>query len=157
EIGKSEPITFMVCMTSEGKVAEVAVMEFRENRGWEVKEKRFLNQFHGKTAKNSIRVDEDIINYTGATLSSKAIARGVKKALLLLDAFYPRDTRSQLVPAGRAVRASYGLPLVATSDSIGPLALYRQRRVRMGTLCDIRVWSRSACNASQALGAAFSE
>src|SRR5262249_24090546 len=39
----------------------------------------------------------------------------------------------------------------------GPLALYRQRRVRMGTLCDIRVWSRSACNASQALGAAFSE
>jgi len=54
-----------------------------------VKEKRFLNQFRGKTLRSSIRVDEDIINYTGATLSSKAVARGVKRALFLLDAFYP--------------------------------------------------------------------
>ena len=52
EIGKSEPITFMVGMTPEGKVTDVVVMVFRENRGWEVKEKRFLNQFHGKSAKN---------------------------------------------------------------------------------------------------------
>jgi len=39
--------------------------------------------------RNSIRVDEDIIKYTGATLSSKAVARGVKRALFLLDTFYP--------------------------------------------------------------------
>src|SRR5215470_11718290 len=96
EIGKTEPITFMVGMSPEGKVTEVVIMEFRENRGWEVKEKRFLNQFRGKTVRNAIRVDEDIINYTGATLSSKAVARGVKRSLLLLDAFYPGDTRYRL-------------------------------------------------------------
>src|SRR5438445_11266931 len=39
EIGKSEPITFMVGMSPEGKVTEVAVMVFRESRGGEVKEK----------------------------------------------------------------------------------------------------------------------
>src|SRR6266498_2741570 len=44
EIGKSEPITFMGGMSPDGKVTEVAIMVFRENRGWEVKEKRFLNQ-----------------------------------------------------------------------------------------------------------------
>jgi len=58
-------------MSPGGKVTEVVIMIFRENRGWEVKEKRFLNQFRGKMLRNSIRVDEDIINYTGATLSSK--------------------------------------------------------------------------------------
>src|SRR5713226_57381 len=89
EIGKTEPITFMVGISPEGKVAEVVIMIFRENRGWEVKEKRFLNQFRGKTLRASIRVDEDIINYTGATLSSKAVARGVKRALFLFDAFIP--------------------------------------------------------------------
>src|SRR5579859_7295772 len=41
EIGKTEPITFMVGMSPEGKITEVVIMEFRENRGWEVKEKRF--------------------------------------------------------------------------------------------------------------------
>jgi serine/threonine protein kinase len=54
EIGKTEPITFMVGMSPEGKVTEVVIMIFRENRGWEVKEKRFLNQFRGKTVRSFI-------------------------------------------------------------------------------------------------------
>src|SRR5215475_839912 len=107
EIGKTEPITFMVGMSPEGKITEVVIMEFRENRGWEVKEKRFLNQFRGKSVRNSIRVDEDIINYTGATLSSKAVARGVKRALLLLEAFYGEGAK-----AGSATDFEVPRPLV---------------------------------------------
>jgi FAD:protein FMN transferase len=157
EIGKSEPITFMVAMTREGKVADVAIMVFRENRGWEVKEKRFLNQFRGKTTKSSIRVNEDIINYTGATLSSKAIARGVKRALLLLDTFYPPDVRGELLPEGRRVQPYSVLPLVTVVDSKDSLALYRQRRLRMGTVCDFRVWCRSSSEAQKIFAAGFSE
>jgi FAD:protein FMN transferase len=157
EIGKSEPITFMVGMTPEGKVSDVAVMVFRENRGWEVKEKRFLRQFHGKTLRNSIRVDEDIINYTGATLSSKAVARGVKRALLLLSTFYPRETRGQLQPAKpNGVRPAV-FPLATMIDAHGPVALYRQRRIRMGTVCEIRVWTRSTTEAQRAFTAGFAE
>ena len=157
EIGKSEPITFMVGMTPEGKVADVAVMVFRENRGWEVKEKRFLNQFRGKSAKNSIRVNEDILNYTGATLSSKAIARGVKKALLLFDFFYPPTKRSGLQPAGPLVLPYTALPLTTAFDAAGPIGLYRQRRIRMGTVCEIRAWCRSSSEADRAFSAGFSE
>lgn len=157
EIGKSEPITFMVGMSLDGKVTDVAIMVFRENRGWEVKEKRFLNQFRGKTIGNSIRVNEDILNYTGATLSSKAVARGVKRALLLLDTFYPRDVRGQLHPTGRLVQPYSALPLATTNDSQGTLALYRQRRLRMGTICEIRVWSRSSSEAQCAFTAGFAE
>ncbi len=85
EIGKSEPITFMVGVDKDGKVADVALMVFRESRGGEVREPRFTRQFKGKKLKDPIRVNQDIMSYTGATLSSEAVARGVKKALALVE------------------------------------------------------------------------
>ncbi|HWR37119.1 MAG TPA: FMN-binding protein [Clostridia bacterium] len=88
EIGKHENITFIVGVSPKGEVLEVAVMEYRESRGGEVKEQRFLRQFHGKKQADEIAVNKDIMNYTGATLSSHAIARGVKRALALVDTFY---------------------------------------------------------------------
>jgi Na+-translocating ferredoxin:NAD+ oxidoreductase RnfG subunit len=88
EIGKHENITFIVGVSPKGKVLEVAVMEYRESRGEEVKEQRFLSQFKGKTSSDPIRVNQDIVNYTGATLSSYAIARGVRRALALTHLFY---------------------------------------------------------------------
>jgi hypothetical protein len=63
-------------------------MEYRESRGGEVREQRFLRQFRGKRERDAIQVNNDIVNYTGATLSSQAIARGVKKALALAHLFY---------------------------------------------------------------------
>ncbi len=88
EIGKHENITFIVGVSPKGKVMEVAVMEYRESRGEEVKEQRFLSQFRGKKSTDPIRVNQDIVNYTGATLSSYAIARGVRRALALTQLFY---------------------------------------------------------------------
>jgi Na+-translocating ferredoxin:NAD+ oxidoreductase RnfG subunit len=88
EIGKHENITFIVGVSPKGKVLEVAIMEYRESRGSEVKEQRFLKQFRGKTSSDPIRVNQDIVNYTGATLSSYAIARGVRRALALTHLFY---------------------------------------------------------------------
>ena len=89
EIGKHEFITFIVGMNPKSEVSDCAVMEFRESRGWEVREQRFLRQFRGKKRGDPIQVNRDIVNYTGATLSSHAIARGVKRALLLTELFYP--------------------------------------------------------------------
>jgi thiamine biosynthesis lipoprotein len=88
EIGKEEFITFIVGMTPKGEVGDVAILEYRESRGSEVREKRFMRQFRGKKSTDPVRVNQDIINYTGATLSSEAIARGVKKALVLVQVFY---------------------------------------------------------------------
>ena len=98
EIGKHEYITFMTALTPAGKVSDVVVMEYRESRGGEVREQRFLRQFRGKKSSDPIQVNRDIVNYTGATLSSHAIARGVKKALLLHELFF--------APAGSAKSGS---------------------------------------------------
>jgi len=157
EIGKTEPLTFMVGMSPEGKVTEVVIMVFRENRGWEVKEKRFLNQFRGKMLRNSIRVDEDIINYTGATLSSKAVARGVKRALFLLDAFYPGEARYKLAPASQFTLPLPMSPVLKAADSQGSLALYRQSRYAMGSICEIRLWCGSCDEAHRAFATGFAE
>ncbi len=157
EIGKTEPITFMVGMSPEGKVTEVVIMEFRENRGWEVREKRFLNQFRGKTVRNAIRVDEDIINYTGATLSSKAVARGVKRALLLLDAFYPGGSRAKLSAARDFAEPHALTPIATAANADGSLGLYRRARYAMGTQCEIRVWCSSPNKAKTLFGNGFRE
>ena len=157
EIGKTEPITFMVGMNPEGKVTEVVIMEFRENRGWEVKEKRFLNQFRGKSTHNSIRVDEDIINYTGATLSSKAVARGVKKALFLLDAFYPGESREKLGAARDFSMPAEMKPIASVQDAKEQLGLFKQARYAMGTHCEIRVWCGSAQEARAFFASGFRE
>src|SRR5713226_3284436 len=157
EIGKTETITFMVGMSPEGKVTEVVIMIFRENRGWEVKEKRFLNQFRGKMLRNSIRVDEDIINYTGATLSSKAVARGVKRALFLLDAFYSGEVRYKSAPASHFALPLPMSPVLTSAGSQGNLALYRQSRYAMGSICEVRLWCRSADEARRAFAIGFGE
>jgi thiamine biosynthesis lipoprotein len=157
EIGKTEPITFMVGMNDQGKVTDVVVMVFRENRGWEVKEKRFLNQFRGKSLRNSIRVDEDIINYTGATLSSKAIARGVKRALALLNAFYLGVANPTAASATGFTKALQLSPVLTVTTSEGRLKLFRLMQYAMGTVCEVRLWCDDAETAQRGFRIAFAD
>lgn len=86
EMGKHFPITFVVGLTPAGAVREVAVMVYRERRGDAVRRERFLHQFEGKTAADPIMINRDVVHLTGATISSWALAAGVKKAVTLYDA-----------------------------------------------------------------------
>lgn len=88
ELGKSQPITFMVGVTPDLKVRDVAVMVYRESRGGDVKRKRFLSQYRGKTVKDPIDVGRDIINISGATISVRSLNAGVKRVLAELTALY---------------------------------------------------------------------
>ncbi len=90
EIGKDQFITFIVGITPDFRVQRVALMVFRESRGWEVEDARFTNQFRGKTSRDRLLVSADITGITGATLSSRAFCRGTKKALVLCETFYKR-------------------------------------------------------------------
>jgi Na+-translocating ferredoxin:NAD+ oxidoreductase RnfG subunit len=76
-IGKSFPITFMVVLNPDGTVRAVEIMIYREPRGWEVRYKSFLRQFSGRNAASDFR---EINSITGATLSVRAVTRGVYKA-----------------------------------------------------------------------------
>ncbi|MDO8520049.1 MAG: FMN-binding protein [Deltaproteobacteria bacterium] len=90
EIGKTEPITFMTAITPQGKVKAVEILVYRESHGGEVKEKRFTNQYKGKCASDPVRIGQDIKNLSGATLSARAVSRGVKDALILWKTHYEK-------------------------------------------------------------------
>ena len=88
EIGKHRPITFIVGVTPEGKVKDVAILTYREPQGDEVQHRSFLAQFEGKNLQNPIMQYQDIHNISGATLSVRALARGVRKALAVIEVAY---------------------------------------------------------------------
>jgi H+/Na+-translocating ferredoxin:NAD+ oxidoreductase subunit G len=91
QVGKVQPITFLTRISPEGKVDAVEVMVYRESHGGEVASRRFLNQFRQKTLNDELRLHGDIINVTGATLSSGALVTGVKRALVLWQIFYGKS------------------------------------------------------------------
>lgn len=88
EIGKTEPITFMTTLSPQGEVRSVEILVYREPIGGEVKSDAFRKQFVGKKDVDPIRIGQDIKNITGATLSSRAVSVGVKRAVLLWKEFY---------------------------------------------------------------------
>ncbi len=89
-IGKHRPITYLVGVTPEGSVSDVEVLVYRESKGSEVRMKRFNSQYEGKTMLDPIRINKDIINITGATMSVRSVSAGVKRALVLIEEFYLR-------------------------------------------------------------------
>ncbi len=83
EIGKFELITYLVLLSPELKVLGVELLIYREARGGEIRSARFRRQFVGKALKDPMVVGRDIDAISGATLSSKTLAYGTRKALLL--------------------------------------------------------------------------
>ena len=92
-IGKHKPMTYMVCMDNKGLVSDVELLVFREARGSEVRQKRFNAQYEGKSVLDPVRINKDIINISGATMSVRSMSAGIKRALVLVDEIY-------LKPAG---------------------------------------------------------
>jgi len=86
EIGKHRPITFVVGVRTDGRVQDVAVVAYREAYGGEIRNRRFLVQYKGKRATDSVQPYDAITNIAGATLSVEAASRAVKKALALAAA-----------------------------------------------------------------------
>ena len=103
-IGKHKPMTYMVGIDNTGHVLNVELLVFREARGSEVRTKRFNVQYEGKTVSDPVRLNKDIINISGATMSVRSMTAGIKRVLVLIDEFY-------LKPAG------LGSDTVATKKS----------------------------------------
>ena len=85
QMGQHQPITFAVKLSPEGAVLRQEVMVYREPRGDEIRDGRFREQFVGKTARDAIRANDDIDCVSGATISSHAMALGVRRAVILFD------------------------------------------------------------------------
>ncbi len=87
--GKVRPITFMLVIEPDGKVQRVEILAYRESHGGEIRHPSFLKQFVGKNVSDPIRNKRDIRNISGATISCRAIADGVRTLVALWEEVYP--------------------------------------------------------------------
>ena len=81
--GKHEFITYAVALDMNGVVQGVEVLDYRETHGREIRNANWRAQFHGKKHGAALRLDDDIQNISGATLSCKHISEGVRRILAL--------------------------------------------------------------------------
>lgn len=109
-IGKYKPMTYMVGVDHKGNCTNVELLVFRDAKGSEVGKKRFNSQYDGKTVSDPIRINKDIINISGATMSVRSMSAGVKRVLVLVDEFYlkPAGLGSDTVAVQKAERGFLG-------------------------------------------------
>lgn len=80
-IGKHESITYAVGLNADGSVRRIEIMDYRESYGFEIRSPAWREQFVGKTSADPVSLNQDIRNISGATLSAKHVADGVKRVL----------------------------------------------------------------------------
>jgi Na+-translocating ferredoxin:NAD+ oxidoreductase RnfG subunit len=80
-VGKHLYIDYAVALTLGGAVHSVEILQYRESYGGEIRSPSWLAQFVGKTSGSALKINGDIRNIAGATLSSTHVTEGVKRVL----------------------------------------------------------------------------
>ncbi len=98
ELGQHLPITFAALLGTDGALQRLEVMVYREAYGGDVAQPRFRHQFAGKTAADPVRHGSDIVAVAGATISSKALAVGARRTLILADELVVKSGLTKVLP-----------------------------------------------------------
>jgi len=84
-LGKSLPITFLSCFNSDGKIIKAHIVKYREDYGYEVGNKRWLNQFIGLGVNSDFTVGKNIDGISGATISVNSVTRGITRSAIIVE------------------------------------------------------------------------
>ena len=93
-VGKHEMITYAVALSPSGAVTGIEILDYVESYGYEIAEAQWRNQFIGKTAADPIKLNQDIQNIGGATLSCKHLTDGVKRIAVLHEIALKNQTQA---------------------------------------------------------------
>jgi len=78
-IGKHENIDMAFAYYADGTVKGFEIMTYRETYGYEVANPKWRAQFHGKNFSQHLKLDHQIKNISGATLSCRHITDGINR------------------------------------------------------------------------------
>ena len=84
-LGKHEIIDYAVALSPEGKVRQVEILEYRESYGGEIRGAKWRKQFVGKGNGAPLRLNSDVYNISGATMSCRHVTEGIKRVLATFD------------------------------------------------------------------------
>jgi FMN-binding domain len=77
-IGKEDFITYAVGIDPHGRLTAPEVLAYRESHGGEIRNSAWRQQFAGREGLEQLRVQTDIKNIAGATLSCQHLTEGVR-------------------------------------------------------------------------------
>lgn len=90
ERGQHELIDIGTFFDPRGVITRVEILAYREPYGDGVRSARFLAQLAGRDRRSRFRVDHDLDAISGATISSRSVARAVERAAVLMGAALDR-------------------------------------------------------------------
>jgi Na+-translocating ferredoxin:NAD+ oxidoreductase RnfG subunit len=82
-VGKHEYITYALALSMEGSVLGIEILSYRESYGDEIRDGEWRAFFEDKIVSDPFKLNEDIPNISGATLSCRNVTNGVKRLLAL--------------------------------------------------------------------------
>ncbi len=82
-IGKHEFITYATAISPDGKVIGIEILSYRETHGGQIRKPEWRANFNGKTLDDQFKLNKDIPNISGATLSCRNVTDGVKRLLAI--------------------------------------------------------------------------
>jgi len=77
-IGKEDFITYALAIDARGRLSAPEVLAYRESHGGEIRSTALRQQFAGRQGLDQLRVQTDIKNIAGATLSCQHVTEGVR-------------------------------------------------------------------------------
>lgn len=89
-IGKHEFITYAIGINKDGSVKGIEIVNYNETYGYEVRDESWRKQFVGKTSVDRLKLEKNITNISGATLSCKHITDGVRRILDTYDLIFKK-------------------------------------------------------------------
>jgi len=84
-LGKSLPITYLTCFNLDGQLINAHIVKYREDYGYEVGNRRWLNQFLGLIASSDYKVGKNIDGISGATISVNSVTRGINRSAIIVE------------------------------------------------------------------------
>ncbi len=83
-VSRSGPFRIRVLLDKQLYIKQATVISYPWDRGRDVCKRAFTDQFKGKGPKDLIQLGKDIDAMTGATISSRVMAEGVRDTIKLL-------------------------------------------------------------------------
>ena len=82
-LSKHDLVDYAVAVSPAGRVLQVEILEYREKYGGEISSPKWRAQFIGKTSASTLKLNEDIYNISGATISCRHVTEGIKRVLAM--------------------------------------------------------------------------
>jgi hypothetical protein len=83
-VSRSGPFKIRIFLDKQFYVKRATVVSYPWDRGRDVRKRTFTSQFEGKGPEDPIQLGKDIDAVTGATMSSRVMAEGVRDSIRLL-------------------------------------------------------------------------